>query len=746
MNIKPIARLLVERPKTVLLVFTIVTILIGIQASHIYMDSDLSQYLPEDDPTVQLWMKIDQEFQIGSTILIYVEADDIRDPYVLREMGRVGSLVNKFENDKGEQDGVLSVRSLAALIKAENAKPWMIGGLGGMGKDEIPLDENLISRYLSRITIQQTKGVLFTNTYKVAVIIVQLAEDADYDEILAITQDAIDHRGTSYAVMSITGSIAMQQAIQKYSMQNLLIMFPIALVLVSIVLFFFHRTVKGIIIAFLPPAYALALTFGVLGAVKPELTIISVSIVALLMGLGVDYSIHLMNRFAEEHTIEDKIERMEKTLRSTGKAVLLSTITTMIGFGSLMISSMSPMVTFGFACAIGILFCFISAIILVPCLVLILKFEKNGNMPSWKKFATFVINNKRRVIVVACFFAVMSLLMLPYVESDVNYMDMAPEGIPELEKLQEYSASFGSGTNFNALLIETDPQGLTYPEVIEAICEMEENMRLEGVAVYSLADELEKINDILERKTIIEKIADFVGADQIIFDRIAKEGLVDEDYSKTIVMVSIPIGKSMDEIEILVDKINSIASTTVIPHNGKISQLTGQDAINVAINKRLTDEQTRSMIIALLLVLAALIVIFNSSLYGFLTMIPVGFVLVWEPGFLVALDIPLSVVTISIGSIMIGIGIDYGVHITQRVREGLAEGLSKVDATKVAIEKTGLSLVEAACTTIAGLIAIYFVNIPALQQFGLVVILMTALSCVGAALILPMFYGFKFVK
>jgi len=746
MNIKSIARLLVERPKTVLLAFTIVTILIGIQATHIYMESDLSGYLPEDDPTIQLWVKIDQEFQIGSTILIYIEADDVRDPYVLREMDRVGSRINKFENDKGEQDGVLSVRSLAALIKAENAKPWMIGGLGGTGKNEIPTDENLISRYLSRMTVQSTKGVLFTNTYKVAVIIIQLAEDADYDEILAITQNAIDHRGTFYADMSITGTIAMQQAIQRYSMQNLMIMFPIALVLVSLVLFFFHRTVKGIIIAFLPPAYALALTFGVIGAVKPELTIISVSIVALLMGLGVDYSIHLMNRFAEEHTIEDKIERMEKTLRSTGKAVLLSTITTMIGFGSLMISSMSPMVTFGFACAIGILFCFISAIILVPCLVLILRFEKNGGISYWKKFAIFVINNKRRVIVVACFFAVMSLLVLPYVKSDVNYMDMAPEGIPELEKLQEYSANFGGGTNFNALLIETDPQGLTYPEVIEAICEMEKEMRKEGVAVYSLADELKKVNDILERKTIIEKIADFVGADQIIFDRIAKEGLIDEDYSKTLVIVSIPIGKSMDEIEILVNKINSIASTTVIPHNGKISQLTGQDAVNVAINKRLTDEQVRSMIIALLLVLAALIVIFNSSLYGFLTMIPVGFVLVWEPGFLVALDIPLSVITISIGSIMIGIGIDYGVHITQRVREGLAEGLSKVDATKIAIEKTGLSLVEAACTTVAGLTAIYFVNIPALQQFGLVVILMTALSCIGAALILPMFYGFKFVK
>jgi len=152
------------------------------------------------------------------------------------------------------------------------------------------------------------------------------------------------------------------------------------------------------------------------------------------------------------------------------------------------------------------------------------------------------------------------------------------------------------------------------------------------------------------------------------------------------------------------------------------------------------------MIIAILLVLAALIIIFGSSIYGFLTMIPVAFVLVWEPGFLVALDIPLSVVTISIASIMIGIGIDYGVHITHRVREEMARGLSKTNATKIAIEKTGLSLVEAACTTIAGISAIFFINIAALQQFAIVIVLMVALSCIGAALILPVFYGFKFVK
>jgi hypothetical protein len=152
------------------------------------------------------------------------------------------------------------------------------------------------------------------------------------------------------------------------------------------------------------------------------------------------------------------------------------------------------------------------------------------------------------------------------------------------------------------------------------------------------------------------------------------------------------------------------------------------------------------MIIAILLVLAALIFIFKSSLYGVLTMIPVAFVLMWEPGFLVAFDIPFNVITISIASIMIGIGIDYGVHIMHRVHEEMDQGLSKTNAIKRAIERTGLSLVEAAMTTIAGISSIFFISIPALQEFALVIILMTAFSCIGAALILPVFFDLKIVK
>ena len=760
MNLKPIAKLLATRPKMVLIVFTLFTAIIGSQASNIYMESDLIEYLPSDDSTISLWNKIKEDFKIGETIIIFVDQTDriydIRNPKVLNEIDEIERAIDKYENDEGSLDGIVSVRSLASLIKAENQKSILEGG---KGVNSIPEDIDDIYAYMERFAIKSTKGVLYTGSYKVAIVVIQLSDNADFESILTKTKKAVDNRGTTYANMTITGTIAMQQAIQKESMRNLVIVFPIALLFVSIVLFFFHRTLKGIIIAFLPPAFAIVLTFGVLGMVQPELTIISVAIIALLLGLGVDYSIHLMNRFVEEYNIEDRTNRIEKILRFTGKAVFLSTVTTMIGFASLMISSMSPIVTFGFGCAIGILFCFISATILVPCLVLVLKFEKKDHIPSWKKLANFVINNRKRIILIAGFTAVLSVVLIPQVKTDVDYLEFAPEGIPEVDAMFKYSENFGTGSNFNALLVETDTEGLLEPEVIEAIYIMEEKMRdaireeYPGIeekrlekSIYSVADEIKELTDIINRSAVLNFLNNLVNADRIIYDMIAEEGIIDEEFSKTIISVAIPIGSSLDKIKIVVNKINSIASNTILPQNGKVSHLAGQDAVTVSVNNRLTDEQVRSMILALILVLAAMIFIFNSSIYGALTIVPVILVLMWEPGFLVVLDVPLSLATISIAAIMVGVGIDYGIHITHRFREEIGQGKSKIEAIKISIEKTGSSLVEAALTTIAGITAIYFVNTPALNEFVSVIILMTALSCIAAAFILPVIYNVKYIK
>ncbi|MCJ7572629.1 MAG: MMPL family transporter [Candidatus Thermoplasmatota archaeon] len=541
----------------------------------------------------------------------------------------------------------------------------------------------------------------------------------------------------------------------------------------------------------MPLGYAVILTFGSLGILAPQMTILTIAAIALLLGLGVDYSIYLANRFAEERDIQDLVERVEKTLGRTGKAVLMCAVTTIVGFGSLMTSNMPPMANFGLACTIGISFAFISAVILVPCLCIILKFEKHKTEPRWKKFANFIIKHRKRLFPIAIFFVIMSLLLIPIVKTDVNFYESAPEGVPELESLFEYSNVFGSGTNLNALVVETDADGFKNPEVIEAIYKMEEEIRTTGVSVVSIADEIKKINDLLgqianletpelaynevidavyqidaeimktgvfsfsigdeleknetlKQTTIKEKILDII--QDIIYETVAENGLINEDYSKTVIIVYFPADKSVQEQEIIVGKINAIASKTNIPNNGHISKLVGQDVITVEVNKQIMGSQASSLTIALLLVLSCLIIGFSSIKIGSFALIPVLVVLAWEPGALVSLNIPLNMLNLTVASIMVGTGIDYSIQMTQRVKEERANGLSKIDAVTTAVETTGWSLVGAATTTIFALLAVYVANTPMLFQFGTVVILLIGFSFLATMCVLPIILTSRFVK
>ncbi len=425
-GLKPLATVLAKRPRTVLLVYTIITILIGLQASNLIMQSELAGFLPKDDPTIELFNEISKEFKMGATIIILLNQTnkpDVRDYRVLQVMDDIYySLYEKPISD-GKETGISSFRSLAVFIKNENAKPGPVDIAGGNGKYEIPNDASTIFTYMERTTITALKGILYTDDFNYAVIIIQLKENADYNDILDKTKAIIDDIGTRYSYMTVTGSIAVQKGIQQQNLQSIKIVLPIAALLVALVLIFFHRSLKGLLIGFMPLGYAVILTFGSLGIIAPEMSILTIAAVALLLGLGVDYSIYLANRFSEERDIQDLAERVGKILGPTGKAVLMCAITTIVGFGSLMTSNMPPMANFGLACTIGISFAFISAAILVPCLCIILKFEKHETAPRWKRFAQFVIKHRKRLFPIAFFFVVMSLLLLPMVKTDVSFYE-----------------------------------------------------------------------------------------------------------------------------------------------------------------------------------------------------------------------------------------------------------------------------------------------------------------------------------
>ena len=200
-------------------------------------------------------------------------------------------------------------------------------------------------------------------------------------------------------------------------------MLPISLGLVGLTMFILHRSWKVLVICGTPIAMSLAVTFGSTVVFDIMLTPMIISAGPILVGLGVDYSLHLTNRIDENRT--EILQKMEedawasrrdgegviepdpfdpeisltanvRAAMTTGNAIFLSALTTIVGFSVLMWPSLvpiEPMRTVGKTLLIGISTTFLISMLMVPAWIELLRYRKGD---SRNLFKTSVIDSSRR--------------------------------------------------------------------------------------------------------------------------------------------------------------------------------------------------------------------------------------------------------------------------------------------------------------------------------------------------------------
>ena len=158
------------------------------------------------------------------------------------------------------------------------------------------------------------------------------------------------------------------------------------------------------------------------------------------------YGLHITNRYAEEEGSKD--EKMRASLTSTGRAVFLSAVTTVIGFISLVFTPMAPIQTVGIALSAGIVIVYFLTMFMVPNLTLILDLKKPKH-PLLKAFDVLVDVPVKRNRGVLAVFALMILLSATIgqanVEENIDLLGMAPETESPVVKMKQYKPEFEAG-------------------------------------------------------------------------------------------------------------------------------------------------------------------------------------------------------------------------------------------------------------------------------------------------------------
>jgi hopanoid biosynthesis associated RND transporter like protein HpnN len=135
-----------------------------------------------------------------------------------------------------------------------------------------------------------------------------------------------------------------------------------SLIAIAILVFIHFRTLGAVVLSLLPVGIGTLWLFGLMGWLKIPFNPANIMTLPLVIGIGVTNGIHILNRFAEERT-------PGILSRSTGKAVLVSGLTAIAGFGSLMLAKHRGIHSLGCVMATGIATCMIAALAFLPALL-----------------------------------------------------------------------------------------------------------------------------------------------------------------------------------------------------------------------------------------------------------------------------------------------------------------------------------------------------------------------------------------
>ncbi len=832
-----------------LLVLVLITIsfLKGALTFEENMTRDIEVYLPEGEESTDILIEVREDWATD-LIIVYVETPNARNPdyfsdpvvdnitYVptLKEIallertidpyGQNVDLENRWQADRGEKDKIIFTLSISTLIKEFNStnarfieasEGKIFGGLSIEQNDDdavnetgtyaIPNDQERVDQIFDGTSSALQNFAIDTNNDGIidtAVILFALKafeenNDEIQEEMIAKIQQHINERHCpnpdDCTQMTQTGLVVVLHEVTARLYDDLLTMLPISLGIVIGLMLIFHRNWLAIPVVLVPIFCALIWTLGIISISGVVLTPMIVAAGPILVGIGVDYGLHVANRIVEFKDEGNKIPRATfLALMTTGKATFLCAVTDTIGFSALFISPIAPMRTVGLTMIVGVACSFFLTVSMTPAIMKLTNYSRHKS-EGWTSIAVFSTKQWKAILVVVLLATTYSIARISVMDQDMKGDESAPEDIESIKKLGEYSDKFEAGQT-GILLINgpvdrpkpaakdldvLDIMNWTQGEINNITIKNRNTDNLINVSAFSIVDFFKSahVNFVIEDlggDPIFEYDgsfweflhSDFFGEDYTwvdlnpIYSRedlrsdmidVFYESFTDEmramlltdEYDKALIYVSMPY-VNIDDTTVIVDKIDEIAyirDRQMHTQDAMMSQLTGGPPVTIAINKGIQNTQFDTIVLSLILVLITLVIIFKSPKFGTITFLPILLVILWYPATVDAGGTNLNIFTAMVGTIIIGIGIDNSIQITERVRE---EGTTPEGIQK-AVENTGQSVVEATFTTMGGvfagvIISLYRTQFVGLRNFFGLIITLILFSLLMAVFALPSFY------
>jgi uncharacterized protein len=508
----------------------------------------------------------------------------------------------------------------------------------------------------------------------------------------------------------------------------------------------------------------------------------------LLIGLGVDYAIHLTSRYREEVGSGRSVDAaMTAAVSTVGIALVLATVTTVVGFLTNLFNPVPALKDFGILSAVGIIAAFLLMLTFVPAVRMLAdrRAERNGRLPAsalqshgerllpriMEKAAILSEHAAIPTLGVALLLGGLGFFGFTQLETQFSFVDFLPEDSPYVEALGLLEADFGGGFGEQTqVLVEGSEARPIDASVHNAL--VEANGLLTGVDDVSVietgqgdfpnaASPISLLGQLLQGGPEASPPELLQAADQADLGadlRVADGADITSLYQAMLTVAPETASRVIHfedgAIDALLWDITTTAGEDVAdlrigldeafePSDGTgISAIaTSNNIIGDVVVTELTESQSRSLFITV--AVAGLVLIINFAIesrrwfLGVITIAPVGLVVLWTYGLMYATGIPFGPVTATLSALAIGIGVPFTIHIARRFQEDRKEHADLDDAMRATTRHTGGALAGSAFTTMAGFGILMTSSLLPFRQMGQVTVFAIGLALVASVLVLP---------
>jgi uncharacterized protein len=717
-----IADFITSKPKLIAAIVIIWFLISLYGMTLVYMKTGNDTYVDKNSKT---GINLDQYQELFSSdaVMVIFESDDILDPDTLRY---IDELMTDFSNE----EGVKEVTGLTDLIKQLN------GGVLPRSQAEI----NAIQNSLPEETVST---YLPSNMMTIGVVQLETGISEDKQESLLNSLNTIISTSDIPVGVSVTlsGTPAFSQQMQEEMGQStgFLIFAAMILMVVAVAILFSHVSYR-----FLPVGIVfmgLINTFGVMGLAGIPISMVVIAAFPVLIGIGIDYAIQFHSRLDEEAKRNDDIvSAAGNTIAASGPAILYAMVATSLGFIA-MYASPIPMVTdFGLTCLIGVICCYISALLSVPAFCILVKYKAKESTNrglkaenrAYDKFlgkVAFTIA-KRPVIIFLLlgFIAVIGIQLDERVAISFDEETFVPPDMPAVVDMKKVTRTMGS-TDTMTILVNADD--LYDPDVMRWIDEFGEyEVDLHGTltGVSSIATLVRQYND--------GSIPDTESEVREVVDQIPEETRQQYISGRMTTVMEF----KMEEIEpdvfhSLVENVKKDLEWNYPPPGVDVT-ITGQTDLYITLMDGIRNGKRETTLIGFALIFGWLVLVYRRAT-AISPMIPIIMIVGWNGAIMYGLGIEYTPMTAVLGSMTIGVASEYTILIMERYLEERSLGKERLEAIQIGVQKIGRAITVSGLTTVFGFSALLLSTFNIIKNFGMVTVITVGFSLIGAIVVMP---------